>query len=763
MADDNYYRIIDMPEESITGVPITITIERGTLTSNFTYSIGYNFTCEGTTTGEILEENLTGDTYTWTPSTAVFAPLMKNSAQGALEIFIVTYGTIDYYSTKTMSLSLNTMDKLEIAGLIISKKYDFNKKSISGITTHTLSLGIEKRYGAGVTVAVTVGDAKHVDTMEAKPDNMHFRFSFSLGTFECSSDEPAIKTIEIEVTDTRGRKNSVTTNIDIYKYQMMDIESVIVRNDNEKPEINFEINYQSIVAGDTNALKQFSVECISTDESYKTDLLGKTSPQTLNGTYELAKTYTFKITIQDLIMPSALTKTVILPSFSPVMDIGADGKTVTFFGTSPSSAMKNTLRIGEVASFGEEIALGLGTNRNALIGTGGLVIRDGSTVIGQIGYGLGKAQDSTVSISPFYTLGIRETGSVIGNYSYAGGCDVEASGHVSQANGYHAKASGDYSYASGGYVKASGYLSRATGDHAEASGYVSQANGYYTKASESYAEASGYHAEASGYASHANGYYAKAWGSYSYAEGNHTEASGSTSHAGGYYTRAYSAYQTVIGKYNIEDTASKYLLIVGNGNSNARSNAFCVNTSGAVEVGSGVWLESNNQGVYGTFTDGTNGELAIIANDNTLRYGYGAYTKGNLQTSLVGGNSIAFGLKTPACSWNPYITKGGVVTIRWTGAGYITSSGTQVNFTIPFAIPIVGTTTVSVSSSAGLIIRQNNKYLYGSSASAGARASSYVGTVDMYGVKVAANMPNTTNVTDNSSCGVDATVVLTFS
>lgn len=60
-------------------------------------------------------------------------------------------------------------------------------------------------------------------------------------------------------------------------------------------------------------------------------------------------------------------------------------------------------------------------------------------------------------------------------------------------------------------------------------------------------------------------------------------ANGENAFAFGRYTKAQ-ADQLVFGTYNVEDTASKYAMIIGNGTSNtARSNAFAVGRDGAVE------------------------------------------------------------------------------------------------------------------------------------------------------------------------------------
>lgn len=79
----------------------------------------------------------------------------------------------------------------------------------------------------------------------------------------------------------------------------------------------------------------------------------------------------------------------------------------------------------------------------------------------------------------------------------------------------------------------------------------------------------------------AEGNFTKASGNFSHAEGSNTTASNYAAHAEGTGTIAAGEDQHVQGRYNIEDPDSKYLHIVGNGDSNsARSNAHTLDTNG---------------------------------------------------------------------------------------------------------------------------------------------------------------------------------------
>jgi hypothetical protein len=167
-------------------------------------------------------------------------------------------------------------------------------------------------------------------------------------------------------------------------------------------------------------------------------------------------------------------------------------------------------------------------------------------------------------VSNSITLGAR-TGE-IGDFSSSFGIGCEASGGCSHAEGEGTTASGDYSHAEGSSNNASGNSSHAEGSNTTASGGCSHAEGYKTVAS--------------GSISHAEGNTATASGNYSHAEGNATTASGYNSHAEGHGTIAHGENQHAEGKYNIEDTDDKYAHIVGNGNSNNKSNAHTLDWQG---------------------------------------------------------------------------------------------------------------------------------------------------------------------------------------
>lgn len=100
-----------------------------------------------------------------------------------------------------------------------------------------------------------------------------------------------------------------------------------------------------------------------------------------------------------------------------------------------------------------------------------------------------------------------------------------------------------------------------------------------------------------------------------------------------------------------------------------------------------------------------------------------------------------------------------------TTAGYITSSGKSMWFMLPIADSLYGNPTISVTSVGGFTIRQNDKYLYGSTASTAVKPSSITAYSAFGGncIKILAEFSNTTNVTNNSPCGINADIKITFS
>ena len=149
--------------------------------------------------------------------------------------------------------------------------------------------------------------------------------------------------------------------------------------------------------------------------------------------------------------------------------------------------------------------------------------------------------------------------------------------------------------------------------------------------------------------------------------------------------------------------------------------------------------------------------------------GNGIYAD-NSNTKIVSSDVIKLDagriyLSTYLGAWRPYFCAGDSISATFGTAGYITSSGKDVIFIIPLSKPIIGNPTVTVTSVEGLMVRQNNKYLYGGSSTKYVKPRKYTVHSTLGGgcIHVFATMPNTTDVTNNSPCGIWANINRTFS
>lgn len=120
----------------------------------------------------------------------------------------------------------------------------------------------------------------------------------------------------------------------------------------------------------------------------------------------------------------------------------------------------------------------------------------------------------------------------------------------------------------------------------------------------------------------------------------------------------------------------------------------------------------------------------------------------------------------------PYYRADDVINMEFYVNGYVTSNKQEVIFLIPLSRPIMSTL-VSISSINGLTIRQNGKYIYGSTASKPIKPSSYTATVigGRNGLNVRAKMgidsngftdTDIKNIVNNDTCAVTASIKIAF-
>ncbi len=187
-------------------------------------------------------------------------------------------------------------------------------------------------------------------------------------------------------------------------------------------------------------------------------------------------------------------------------------------------------------------------------------------------------------------FGDYATNIAVGDWSVAEGSCTIAKGRVTHAEGAYTQALNDGCHTEGYGTIATGYWSHAEGEMTRVTSYASHAEGSYTKMPDGTTR----YGTASGYASHIEGGGCYAEGSCSHSEGLATTTKGNYSHSEGRYTIAGSPAQHVEGIANIEDTASTYIHIAGNGDWDARSNAHTLDWEGNAWFSGDVYVGSTS-------------------------------------------------------------------------------------------------------------------------------------------------------------------------
>ena len=181
-----------------------------------------------------------------------------------------------------------------------------------------------------------------------------------------------------------------------------------------------------------------------------------------------------------------------------------------------------------------------------------------------------------------------------------------ASGIFSHVQGLNSTASGEYSHAEGWNVAAFGSFSHAEGFYSLANGEYSHAEGVSSIATGDGSHAEGGGAIANGAGSHAEGANTAANGIFSHAEGEYTTATGDYSHAEGLATVASGSYQHVQGQYNTQGDSTS-LMIIGNGTTSSRKDAFKVRMSGSIilpttQSSPPAWTGTDGEMIFATVT-----------------------------------------------------------------------------------------------------------------------------------------------------------------
>lgn len=175
------------------------------------------------------------------------------------------------------------------------------------------------------------------------------------------------------------------------------------------------------------------------------------------------------------------------------------------------------------------------------------------------------------------------------------------------------------------------------------------------------------------------------------------------------------------------------------------------------EIDKSIRFTSNNQAIYGKHYDGSfvNAFQPCNTSGNTV-IGWGMYNEEKGSTNIYGKDVTIGSSLAGKATFRPYYRKGDTITFDsiYT-AGYVTSSMKNVQFFIPLSKPIIGSPTVSITSTDGFIIRQGGKYTHGSSSDTYVAPDSYQALyVRPGGIAVTAVFSTTTNALNNEPCGI---------
>ena len=155
----------------------------------------------------------------------------------------------------------------------------------------------------------------------------------------------------------------------------------------------------------------------------------------------------------------------------------------------------------------------------------------------------------------------------------------------------------------------------------------------------------------------------------------------------------------------------------------------------SVCIGVGVGQGGMNRGIY----DDTFGQWMLYCDEKDLYYQAP-------ETSKI----------------RPYYRAGDSIQLYYQGAGFVTSDGKYVVFTIPINKPIDASDVVA-SSVSGFIGRSNGKYTHGSASSTYVKPALYEAVINGNTVRVSMEFNNNTNVTNNAAIGVTWSGKITFS
>lgn len=316
------------------------------------YTIKWKFTCNDKTSQGTIATHQSAEIYKWSPPNRIFLPLFGNQVKGELHIYVYpngssTMGFGDY--SYILVLDSTIAPKIERVSSILTGK-TYNNKAISLYTTVGLSIEVAKVVEAAQTVTISDGRVSYQVNVESGEGYTEIVQTFSTYTVpDGATNEYTDVNFSISAVDSRGRKAIRTFTERIYKYIKPSCKISTFRNeDGTRISVSYEPSCQTTVAGKTNSITKIIglIDIGDGSTPQKLDLTNLASPQMLPRTVEPGESYMVSVTVVDSVGLSNTAETI-SSGDSPVMEIGRDGNTITFFGSSPESADENSVQIGK--------------------------------------------------------------------------------------------------------------------------------------------------------------------------------------------------------------------------------------------------------------------------------------------------------------------------------------------------------------------------------------------------------------------------------
>lgn len=163
----------------------------------------------------------------------------------------------------------------------------------------------------------------------------------------------------------------------------------------------------------------------------------------------------------------------------------------------------------------------------------------------------------------------------------------------------------------------------------------------------------------------------------------------------------------------------------------------------------------NEKSIYAKDTNGNNQSVLRVNNYNNLTVGYDLYNNAVGNTYVYGNDVQLYSANAGKAGVRPYMRAGDAWSITVRTAGFVTSGGTMICFTLPMTVPIVGNPTITITSDNGLLLRQNNGYTHGSTVDGYVKPTKWAASYNWrYGIYAEATMGQTTGATNNSPIGI---------